>query len=123
MNTGSKVERFVQNYSAAVPIGGTSDLFTIIVPVKAKLRLRGFGNYAGTLAAWGTIYWAFLLNGGPFYPYERILDQLGYGAQRQDVQPIEISGGSTLIVRAYNPTAAICDMGISLDYELEYQDY
>lgn len=115
-------KRYINNFSANVAIGGTSDLFTLQVPTKCRWRLISFGNYTGTIAAWTVIWWEFLGNEVPISPYERIMDQLGYGPQRQEMQQIEVPGGSTVVIRAHNPTAAICAMGISLEYELEFQE-
>jgi len=108
----------IQNYSENVPIGGSYDLITLTVPVRCSIRLISFGNYSGTTAAWGTIYWDFLIDDALIYPYSRIMDPLGYSGARQSIQGVDISGGHTLVVRAYNPTADVCAMGISLEYEL-----
>jgi hypothetical protein len=109
-------ETFAQSYSAFVPIGGSAELLSITVPTKTKFRFLSFRNSTATFSAWGTIFWDFLLNGNPLFPYYHIFDQI------QDIQPLEIFGGSTLKIMAYNPTAAICKMGIALTYELEYQE-
>jgi hypothetical protein len=117
-----KTERFVNNYSATLVGGTNAALFTMIVPTKCKWRLLSFGNYTDTVAAWTVIYWSFEKNGQAIFPYDAILDQLGYGPQRSPMQAIEVMGGSTITVRAFNPTAGNVAMGISLEYELEYQD-
>ncbi|MCJ7828478.1 MAG: hypothetical protein MUP81_01910 [Dehalococcoidia bacterium] len=113
-----RTEICIQNYSENVPIGGSYDLIALTVPARCSIRLISFGNYSGTTAAWGTVYWDFLVDGSLIYPYSRIMDPLGYSGARQSIQGVYIPGGHTLIIRAYNPTAAICAMGISLEYEL-----
>jgi len=111
-------EVFVENWSQNVPIAGSVDLVTMTVPSRCSMRLISFGNYSGTVAAWGTIYWEFFVDGSVIYPYNRIMDPLGYSGARQGIQDVNISGGHTLIIRANNPTAAICGMGIILEWEL-----
>lgn len=120
-------ETFVENYSAAVPaaalgVPGQVDLFTIVVPSKAVLTVIGFGNYIGTLAAWTFVWWDFLADGYGLYPLNRFFDQVGFGTGRQAVQSVPVQGGHTLIVRAFNNTAGIVNMGISIEYLLEYPD-
>jgi len=117
-------EIFIQNFSYLVPTAAPAytDLFEIVIPAKAVFRVISFGNYCGTLAAWGTVYWDFLVDDFPLYPYNRIMDQIGYGTGRQAVQGIDLTGGHHFRIRAYNPTAADCQMGISLEYVLEYPE-
>lgn len=117
-----KKEVFIQNYSQNVPIGGNVNLVNMTVPSRCSMRPISFGNYSGTAAAWGTIYWDFLVDGSLLYPYNRIMDPIGMSSSRQGIQGIDISGGHNFIIRAYNPTAAICAMGISLEYELSWSE-
>ena len=118
------VERFIQNFSAVVPTAAPAyaDLIEIIVPAKATMRVIDFGNYCGTWAAWGTVYWDFFMDDLPLYPYNHIMDQIGFGTGRQIVQAVDINGGHRFRIRAYNPTAADVRMGISLAYDMKYQD-
>lgn len=113
-------ETFVETVSMVVPAGGRLDLFALTVPPKCSARLLGFGNTCGTLLAWGTVYWTILVDGTPVYPYLRILDQLGFETGRQSFKNIDIPGGHVLTIRAYNPTAADCKLGMSLEYVLFY---
>lgn len=117
-------ERFIQNFSAVVPTAAPAyiDLVEIIVPAKAVMRVIDFGNYCGTWAAWGTVYWDFLCDDQPLFPYNHIMDQIGFGTGRQVVQAVDVFGGHRFRIRAYNPTAADCRMGISLAYDLIYQE-
>ena len=109
---------YVENWSRFVPIAGSVDLVTMTVPARCFMRLVSFGNYSGTHGAWGTIYWEFFVDGSLIYPYNRIMDPIGYSGARQRIQDVNISGGHTLVIRANNPTAAICGMGIELEWEL-----
>jgi hypothetical protein len=118
----SRIERFIQNFSAVVLAGGFVDLIEITVPAKCTLTIANFGNYCDTVAAWGTIYWQFMVDDHPLYPYEQIMDQIGFGTGRQDVQAVEIFGGHRLRIRAVNPTMGNVRMGISLAHYLKYQE-
>lgn len=117
-------ERFIQNYSAVVPTLAPNwvDLVEIIVPAKAIMRVIDFGNYCGTWAAWGFVYWDFYLDDQPLYPYNHIMDQIGFGTGRQVVQAVDITGGHRFRIRATNPTAADVRMGISLAYDFKYPE-
>lgn len=122
-----KAETFRENFSGDVPaaalgVNGVLDICTITVPPRAVMTPKSFGNYCGTLAAWGFIWWQFLGDGYGLYPYEQILDQIGFGTGRQEVKEIEIFGGHTFIIRAVNSTAGIVRMGISLEYEFAYPE-
>jgi hypothetical protein len=110
------------NYSADVPLTGEAELVSVQVPQKCRLVVKSFGNYCGTLTAWGAVYWVFLQDGRLIYPYENILDQLGYGPSRQPIEDVIIPGGHRFSIMAVNPTAAIVKMGISLEYDLEFAE-
>lgn len=112
---------YTHNYSQLIPAGSSGDLFVFAVPSPALFKLTHFGNYTETRAAWGMIFWDFIVNGLIYYPGDHIMDQIGYGQHRQNIDGIELPGGSSLIIRASNPTIADCKMGISLDYVLEFR--
>lgn len=116
------IERFIQNYSQSVPAASAVDLIEVTVPAKAILRIADFGNYIDTVTAWGTVYWEFYSDDKPMYPYEKIMDQIGFGTGRQAVQAVDLRGGHTLRIRAVNPTAGAVKMGISLAYDLAYPE-
>ena len=130
MNMGSiqngRREYFRENHSVAVGIGAVRTVIgTFTVPAKARAKLIGFGNYCGTVAAWGVIYWEILINGVPVTYVggtPRIMDQVGYAAQRQSTSELEISGGSLVQITGSNPTAAIVQMGFSMELEAIYQE-
>lgn len=120
--TINRTERFTREYYALVPDADFIDLVEIVVPAKAIMRVIDLGNYCGTAAAWGTVYWEFYHDNLPLYPFEIVMEQVMFGLGRQFVQPVEIHGGHFFRIRAVNPTLADCRMGISLHYELEYQE-
>ena len=115
-----RVEERFENWSDDVGIGATLELLRIEVPTKCRIRIKSFGNYLGTVAAWGSAYWTYFENGiqknfaGTFL----VKDQIGYAAQRQPVTVIEVEGGSVVQFYGVNPTAAILTMGISIGYEI-----
>ena len=121
-----RTESFKENHSVAVGIAAVrTSIFQFTVPPKARCRFLEFGNYLGTVAAWGVAYWEVLANGQAQFWYggnPRIMDQVGYAAQRQTTAPIEYSGGTVINFTGSNPTAAILNMGISFSYELIYQE-
>lgn len=119
-------EYFRENHSVAVGIGAVrTDIFAFTVPAKSRVKLIGFGNYLGTVAAWGVAYWEILVNGVPVTfvgGTPQIMDQVGYAAQRQPSTELEFSGGSAVRVTGSNPTAAILQMGASMEMEAIYQE-
>jgi len=117
-----KSEVFINNYSALILAGTAQDIFTFTVPAKAIFKVLRFGNYCDTPGAWTLISWAFMLDNLFLYPYNAILDQMGFGTERQTLQGIEITGGHTLRIVESNFTAGNVRMGISLEYELSYPE-
>ena len=121
-----RTEYFRENHSVNVGIGAVRTVIAAInVPAKAVARIKSFGNYLGTVAAWGVAYWEVLVNGVPIEFYGGtpiIMDQVGFAAQRQASTEYEISGGSRITVVGTNPTAAILAMGVSLEIEALYQE-
>lgn len=117
-----RFEGFNWDFSDVVPFGGSLIEMTMIVPAKALMTVKEFGNSCGTLLAWGVVYWEFQIDGYPAYPYNRVMDQLGFQTGRQGIQEIVIPGGHSFTIIAYNPTAANCRLGISVGYELAYPE-
>ena len=119
-------EYFRENASVQVLAGAVRTvIMSLTVPTKARLQLTGFGNYTDTVAAWGTIYWEILVNGVPIEYMggtPRIMDQVGYAAQRQASTEVMIPGGALLQVVGSNPTAGNVNMGVSLELEGIYQE-
>ena len=114
-----RVEPKGENFSFAVGIGATLLLYGYTVPSRLNWRLSKFGNYLGTVAAWGVAYWVIYIN-GVLIPDGRIYDQIGYAAQREFKTKIFASPGDRVEIYGVNPTAAILQMGVSLGWDLEY---
>lgn len=121
-----RTEYFRENHSVNVAIAAVRTVIaTFTVPPKTRARIKSFGNYLGTVAAWGVAYWEVLANGVPVEFYggtPRIMDQVGYAAQRQPSTEKEFPGGTVIQVCGSNPTAAILAMGVSLEIEAIYQE-
>jgi|APFre7841882630_1041343.scaffolds.fasta_scaffold55465_2 hypothetical protein len=118
-----QLKLYAENFSVNVAATSVNTVVAqYIVPSKCRFRLRDLGNYIGTVAAWGFIVWHLNCNGIPCAPYGAFMDQIGYAAQRQEVEHLEFGGGSILTVTADNPTAAIVAVGISLSWELIFQE-
>jgi hypothetical protein len=113
-----------ENWSETVLAGATKAIFTYRVPGKSRFRWFSFGNYLGTVAAWGTAYWYYKVDGvrKEFCGTYAIYDQIGYAAQRQTITEEEIGGSSVIEIVAVNPTGADLQMGISVEYELIHQE-
>jgi len=119
---GREIRR--ENWSVNVLTTATTILWQYIVPGKCRLRMLGFGNYLGTVAAWGTAYWQGFSNSVPILlagAYQ-VFDQVGYAAQRQAVTEDIYGGGALLQIYGTNPTLATLAMGISIEYELIFQE-
>lgn len=119
-----RIRERAQNHSDHVPaavlgVPGVVEILRIDVPAKCRARITEFGNYLGTVAAWGIAYWEYEENGvrREFAGNIRLFDQIGYAAQRQKIDPIDVPGGTSIAFYGYNPTAAILDMGISIAWQ------
>jgi hypothetical protein len=129
INTG-RTEFRAENFSVLVPLNANFpadatieyEIARYIVPSKCRLRILQIGNYIGTVAAWGDIRWHLNCNGIRVAPYDNILDQIGYAAQRSTIEQLEFGGGSILTVTAHNDNAAAVQVGVSAAWELIYQE-
>jgi hypothetical protein len=129
INTG-RTEFHAENFSVLVPLNAVFPLpnpvetviATYIIPSKCRGRLLELGNYIGTVAAWGLIRWHFNCNGIPQAPYNAVLDQIGYAAQRSQVERLEVGGASIITVTANNDSAAAVQVGVSMAWELIFQE-
>lgn len=127
MSIRTRVEPHSENWDQALPaaVGSFVDLVTMLVPARARLVIRGFGNYLGLVANWGAVRWDLLKNGAPIYPHFAIRSQMGYSAQPRDIGRVEIEGGNLFVLRVtreaigggLDPTA-----GVALDWDMEYSD-
>ena len=122
INTG-RTEFFAENFSVlTVAAAQNTVIAQMIVPSKCRLRVLEIGNYIGTVAAWGLIVWHARVNGIMIAPYNAVLDQIGYAAQRSQVERLEFGGGSILSITADNNHVANVQVGVSLAWELIYQE-
>lgn len=118
-----RTEFKAENFSAAVAATSVDTVIaTINVPAKARMRIIKLGNYLGTVAAWGFVVWRLRVNGIVTAPYNAIMDQIGYAAQKEDAERLEFGGGSIITVTADNPTAGIVNVGVGLAWEYIYQE-
>ena len=120
MNFGRK-EFYGENWSATILANATTALWTYTVPFHDEMEIVEFGNYIGTVAAWGVNYWYATANGGAFElagGFPLIYDQVGYAAQRQAISPKKFRGGTQIVIYAVEATGANTDMGISIGYYL-----
>lgn len=122
INLGSS-KFYAENYSANVAATSTDTIIaTYVIPSKARGRLLKMGNYLSVVAAWGYVVWRLRCNGIVQAPYNAIMDQIGYAAQREEVEKLEFGGGSIITITADNPTATIVAVGVSLAWELIFQE-
>jgi hypothetical protein len=122
INTG-RTQFFAENFSVlTVAAAQDTEIARMIVPSKCRLRVLEIGNYIGTVAAWGLIVWHARCNGITVAPYNAVLDQIGYAAQRSQVEKLEFGGGSILTITADNNHVANVQVGVSLAWELIYQE-
>lgn len=121
-----RTELFAENHSVQVLAGAVRTVIAnFTVPCKTRCRFLKFANYTDTVAAWGTIYWEILVQGVPIEyagGTPRIMDQVGFAAQRQEFTNKEFSGGTLIQVVGSNPTAGNVFMGVSLEFLGIYQE-
>lgn len=119
MNTKMlKREIFQEERSKPVAAAATEVLHDIWVPQGCLLRLIAGNNGLDTVAAIGSVYWTFLVDGYTVSPYEKIYDISG--ATRQPLKPIEVRGGSRLQIKAVNGWSGTVKMGYDLEWEIVY---
>jgi hypothetical protein len=116
---GIKRQLFPRKDSGTVTAGSSLDLVTIDVPPKAVMRLKSFGNELSDIAAIGSVYWSFLVNG---YKMPELQDLYDVETMREPMQELEISGGSQFIIRAVNGYGSDVKMGTSFEYEFIYPE-
>ena len=121
MDNYKRSELYAENDSLSVLAGATVDIITVPIPPHCMLRLKKFGNYLGAVGAWSFVTWRFKHNGRTLPPYDAILDQIGYAAQREKIRELELSSG-VFAIEATNASAGAVSIGVSLEYELVYQE-
>jgi len=123
INSGS-TKFYAENFSVDVGEASVGTVIaTYIVPSKCRARLLSFGNYLSLVGHWGLVTWRMNVNGIPMAPYNAVMDQIGYAAQRSDVEQIECGGGSVITVTADNAAPVLhVQVGVSLAWELIFQE-
>lgn len=123
INTG-QTKFYAENFSVDVGEASVGTVIaTFIVPCKCRARLLAFGNYLSLVPHWGLVTWRLNVNGIPMAPYDAVRDQIGYAAQRSDVEQLECGGGSIVTVTADNAAPVLhVQVGVSLAWELIYQE-
>lgn len=111
--------KFIRDYSAVIAAGTQFDFIDEIVPSNTKYVMKSFGNDLSNVAAWTFVHWRILRNGIPVYPMDDIFDQMGFAAQRQPIEGIEIKGGQRFQVRgiANAGTPAGTAVLVSIEYD------
>jgi hypothetical protein len=119
----------VESANLGAVLGNTVDIWTKELPVRTKMRIKKFGNDLTVGANWGFVRWDFIVNGQLVPGMSHIYDQMGFQAGRQECKEVVVPGGSSIIVRATNGSAAgvvapggACAVSISLAYDLEDEE-
>ena len=117
MSTGTiqsgRTESFRENHSVNVGIAAVRTvLATMTVPAKARARIKSFGNYLGTVAAWGTAYWEIgwangvpiaFYGGTPRIRWTRSDSRLKGSRPRRSNSPVEPDPGLRLEPHGRDP--------------------
>lgn len=117
-----RVEEKGENFSGLVTaLLDQLVLYDYVVPARVRWRLRNFGNYLGTVAAWGIAnsYWTMEIN-GVLVPGGLIADQVGYAAQASPISAVIGFPGDRIQIIGHNLTAADLQMGVKLEWNLEF---
>lgn len=111
-----------ENISMLHPRGTTITLFTYRVPQKAKLTLTHFSNYLNLPGHWSHVTWSIHRNGIGVYPYDAVLDQIGFSAQPRPIKRIIFNGGDELTIFATDDNSIAqppnLATGIAIKYEI-----
>jgi hypothetical protein len=117
-----RVEQKAENFSGLVTaLLDVLVLYDYVVPSRIRWRLRNFGNYLGTVAAWGLAnsYWTLEIN-GVLVPGGIIADQVGYAAQAAPLSAVVALPGDHIQIIGHNLTVADLQMGVKLEWDLEF---
>ena len=111
--------KYIRDFSAVIAAGAQNDFIDEIVPSNTKYVMKSFGNDLSNVAAWTFVSWSILRNGIGVYPMDDVRDQMGYAAQRQAIEGIEIKGGQRFQVRgiARAGTPAGTAVLVSIEYD------
>ena len=105
--------------SKPVPTTETLLLWSYKVPPNALLKILKMGNTLGEPEAWGSIYWTIKRNGIAITePYDKLYDQIGYGADLKVVSIDDFQGTDLIEVYATNNYVDVVDVGLLLKVEV-----
>lgn len=115
---------FIEDFSQVIAAGANFDFIDMYVPANSRLILKSFGNDLSNVGGWTFVHWQFLRNGIPIYPMDDIFDQMGYAAQRQAIQNLEVNGGDRFQLRgvANVGTPAGTSVLCSIEYDIVDND-
>jgi hypothetical protein len=117
-----RVEEKAENFSGLVTaLLDVLVLYDYYVPSRTIWKLKNIGDYLGTVAAWGIAnsFWTIEIN-GVLQPGGAIADQIGYAAQAAPISAIVAYPGDHVQVIGHNLTAADLQMGVKLEWNLEF---
>ena len=109
---------FDENLSAEIEAGATLEIFRFQVPANSKLHVTHFANIINEFDAWGVITWIFKRNGAAISPYDKIQDQIAFGAPLRTLAGVHLSGADLFTIDIKNEYIDVVKCGIALKYEL-----
>lgn len=105
--------------SKSVLAGETKLLWDFKVPQNAVVKITNMGNTIDEPEAWGYVYWTLKRNGVGVHPYDKLIDQIGYGALLKEISIDDFQGGDLIEVYATNNYIDTLDVGLLLKVVLE----
>ena len=114
----------IRDFSSVIAAGATFNFINEIVPPNCTYVIKEFGNDLSNVLSWTFVSWVFLVNGLAQFPLNDIRDQMGFAAQRQEVQNVRIPGGSRLQVQGVARAGIILGTAVllSIAYDIEDND-
>jgi len=114
----------IRDFSVVIAAGAVFDFIDETVPSNCTYVIKEFGNDLSNVLSWTFVSWIFLVNGQATYPLDDIRDQMGFAAQRQEVQNLKITGGSRLQVRGVARVGIALNTAVllSIAYDIEDND-
>lgn len=117
--SNSKEKPFDVITSKEVLAAQTLLLWDFRVPQNAVLKIKNAGNTLNEPAAWGHAYWTLKKNGIGVHPYDKLYDQIGYGAELKEISIDDFQGGDLVEVYATNEYEDTLEIGLLLKVVLE----
>jgi hypothetical protein len=114
------MRKFIRDFSQVIAATTQFDFIDMYIPANQTLVIKSFGNDLSNVGGWTFVHWQFLKNGQGEYPMNDIFDQMGYAAQRQNVENLKWQGGDRFQLRgvANVGTPALCAVLASIEYDL-----